>query len=60
MLVRKVSELRLPCSDVMLTCAKKLSRRRGGCVGLSSRAQLLFTDCADQKHDGKRLADDTA
>ncbi len=36
MLVRKVSELRPPCSDVMLTCAKKLSRWWGGCVGLRS------------------------
>ncbi len=51
--VKKVSELRQTCSDVICwRVPKKLSRRRGGCVGLCSRAQLLCTDCADQKHDG--------
>ncbi|KAG1953738.1 retrotransposable element [Pimephales promelas] len=39
---------------------KKLLRAQDAPVGFCCRAQLLSVDCADQKHDGKRLADDTA
>ncbi len=53
----------MPVRSVRVTLAlmscwrepKKPSQWRGGCVGLRSRAQFLSTDCADQKHDGKRL-----
>ncbi len=47
--VRKVSELCPPCSDVMLTCAKK----HGEAAVSDCAVELLSTDCADQKHDGK-------
>jgi len=55
-----VSMVQVQLSLALLVYVKRFSRAQGTGVGFCGRAQFLSTNCADQKHDGKRLADDTA